>query len=299
MNFQTETISDLVLKNFGARKEYIQSNKLEAYRLITAYDTYFLFAVDIYLDNAVIQLFGELKKDVIDKLEATLRAQLGIKDFFYKNHTKNAFALPEAGEKEIIITEYGHRFHINLSDYLDTGLFLDHRGTRRWIAARSKDKVVLNTFAYTGSFTVYAASGGAKKTHSVDLSRTYCEWIKKNLALNNLSAEQNWIYKMDTFEFFKYARKKKLHFDIIIIDPPTFSRNKGNAFSVKNEHPRLINEALALLSPGGFILFSTNYQDFGMNRRGLLPCNIEEKHDLQALDFGGSFTSFCYVISRR
>lgn len=256
-------------------------------------------AVDIYRDNAVIHVFDYVEPSALAEFEATLRQKLNISDVFYKDRTKSKLTLPASKKKEIIVTEYGNKFHINLSDHLDTGLFLDHRETRKWIGAQSKGKIVLNTFAYTGSFSVYAANGGAKKTYSVDLSRTYCEWIKKNLALNNLPPEQNWVYKMDTFEFFNYARRKKLSFDIIIIDPPTFSRNKGESFSIKTEYPRLINEALALLTPNGFILFSNNYLDFSLDQKKLLSCNVREKLDSIPPDFEGSFAHWCYVITKK
>ena len=297
MELEIITLAELVTRNFEARKSYLAENKIEAYRLITQNDFELPLAVDIYLDNAVVHVFGPLGTDDIKQLENALRTRLNIKDFFYKNRTKGELQLPLAKKKEIVVNEYGHKFHLNLSDYLDTGLFLDHRETRKWIKAQSKGKVVLNTFAYTGSFSIYAAVGGAEKTYSVDLSRTYTEWIKKNLELNNLPLEKNWTYKMDTFEFFNYARRKKLTFDIIIIDPPTFSRNKGESFSVKNDYPKLINAALELLTPKGFIVFSNNYTDFVMDEKKLKPCRVQEKLDTLPPDFQNSFAHWCYVIS--
>lgn len=271
---------------------------MEAYRFVA----HRLFAVDIYADNAVIHLFDQIAPSVLHKIETDITTQLGIKNFFYKNRTKTDLPIPKSnfhGRKEIIIQENGLKFHINLSDYLDTGLFLDHRETRKWIMAHSKNKTVLNTFAYTGSFSMYAAKGGAAKTYSVDLSRTYCEWIKKNLALNNFPPEKNWVYRMDTFEFFKYAKRKKLRFDIIIIDPPTFSRNKGKSFSIKKDHPRLIREALVLLNRSGFILFSNNYEQFQMVPALFESCQITEKYDTIPEDFKGSFPHRCFVIKQK
>lgn len=206
--------------------------------------------------------------------------------------------IPVSPEKKIFQEEYGHRFIINLSDYLDTGLFLDHRETRKWIQSLSRGKSVLNTFAYTGSFSVYAACGGAAATYSVDLSRVYCEWIKENLALNGLSPENNLVYKMDTLEFLRYARKKGLVFDIIIIDPPTFSKNKGKSFSVQKDHPVLINEALDILSPSGFILFSNNYREFKINYREIKASSVKEKKNSIPPDFSGGMPHRCYIISR-
>jgi 23S rRNA G2069 N7-methylase RlmK/C1962 C5-methylase RlmI len=240
----------------------------DAWRLYNMTDVEYPLTVDIYLSNAIINIYDKIQKEKITNLEKAIKEGYGIKDFFYKNRSRTELAfLPKAEKKEIIINENGHKFLCNLSDYQDTGLFLDHRENRQWIKQNSKDKVVLNTFAYTGSFTIYAACGGAAKTYSVDLSGTYCDWIKNNLKLNNLTEDQNWIYKMDTQEFFKYAAKKGLTFDIIIIDPQTFSKNKNKNFSVQKDHPALINAALSLLTPDGFILFSNNYRDFKINLR--------------------------------
>ena len=207
--------------------------------------------------------------------------------------------LPENPSRKIVLQEYGNQFLINLSDYLDTGLFLDQRETRRWVASQSSHKRVLNTFAYTGSFTVYAARAGAQKTCSVDISRVYCAWIKENLKLNQLSEETNWVYKMDTLEFFRYARKKEMIFDIVIIDPPTFSKNKSRSFSVQRDHPALINGAMEVLSPSGFVFFSTNYQGFRMSRSDLVSCEVREKLDTIPPDFQGTRPHRCFIISRQ
>jgi 23S rRNA (cytosine1962-C5)-methyltransferase len=271
---------------------------LEAYRIFCPSRGLPGFAVDIYGKNAVIHLFEASAIKYMGDIEKALRDTLQITDCFYKNRTDADLRLPVKPHKEIVIQEYGCKFLINLTDYLDTGLFLDHRDTRRWIGSLSAGKTVLNTFAYTGSFSVYAALGGAAMTYSVDLSKTYCEWTKQNLGLNGLPAKTNWIYKMDTLEFFKYARKKKLVFDIIIIDPPTFSKNKGKHFSVQKDYPRLINEALGLLAPGGFILFSNNYKVFVLNRKAFAACQITEKKDTIPPDFAGMLPHRCWVIKR-
>jgi 23S rRNA (cytosine1962-C5)-methyltransferase len=267
---------------------------LEAYRLLRTQD----LAVDLYKDNAVVHIFGEFPKT--QEFEKQVRTQVPITEFFYKDRRgKGAGEALKAEHKEVIVEENGHKFLINLSDYLDCGLFLDHRETRKWIEAQSKDKTVLNTFAYTGSFSIYAACGGATKTTSVDLSETYCEWIKKNLALNHLPPEKNWVYKMDTLEFFRYAKRKNLSYDIIIIDPPTFSKNKGNTFSVERDYPALLNAALELLNSGGFILFSNNCTGFKIDASRLNPCTIEKIEHLKAPDFAGHFSHWCFLIRKK
>lgn len=281
-------------------KPYLTKNKIEAYRLYHESTGPYPIVIDIYKDNAVIHIFERVPEDFIEELEAELKNLLAITDFFYKDRTEKTAGTPlEKGpHKEITVQEYGHTFSLNLSDYLDTGLFLDHRETRRWIESQSKNKIVLNTFAYTGSFSIYAAAGGAKKTHSVDLSKTYCEWIKKNLALNGFPPEENWVYKMDTLEFFRYAKRKQLSFDIIIIDPPTFSKNKGANFSVRRDYPELINGALELLNPNGFIVFSNNCHDFVLEKRKLRPCEVLEETTLIPPDFEGAAPHQCFIIHK-
>jgi 23S rRNA G2069 N7-methylase RlmK/C1962 C5-methylase RlmI len=297
MNLEQIDIHGLIIRNTEALKSYLSGNNITAYRLISNSPALPL-AVDIYQGNAVIHVYDFVLSVIFEELERQLKAILNIESFFYKNNSKEELALPVHPPKKIVQEEYGNRFLVNLSDYLDTGLFLDHRETRKWIAGQSRDKDVLNTFAYTGSFTIYAAKAGAAKTYSVDISNVYCEWIKENLTLNCLSPDNNFVYKMDTFEFLKYAKKKDLSFDVIIIDPPTFSNYKGKAFSVREDHPALINAALELLSAGGFILFSNNYTEFRLKTKDLSPRAVIEKLDTVPPDFTGTTPHRCFIIRK-
>lgn len=286
-------------KNLAARRDYLSQNQIEAYRLFCQGDGGLPISIDIYGPNAVIHIFDPRAMGDLEQLERTLQSVLPITQFFYKNRTEQKDLLPASAHREMTVTEYGNRFLINLSDYLDTGLFLDHRETRRFIGQQASNKRVLNTFAYTGSFSVYAARGGAALTHSVDLSRTYCAWLKKNLALNDLPPDQNWVYKMDTREYLRYAKRKQLEFDIIILDPPTFSRHKEGSFSVQKDHPELIQSALAILAPGGFILFSTNDQEFRLHQGELSYCTVVEKTDTIPLDFADTKAHRSFIISAK
>jgi len=296
---QGNNLEELIIHNLEGIRDYISKNNLSAYRLINNTHKQFPLTVDIYQDNAVIHILGYVAPGIISELQQALKKTVKVEDCFFKNNSKEDLTFPESPSKKIAVEEFGNKFLINLSDYLDTGLFLDHRETRKWIAGQSRNKVVLNTFAYTGSFSVYAANAGARKTYSVDISRVYCEWIKENLALNNLPLDQNWVFKMDTLEFFLYAKKKNLMFDIIIIDPPTFSNNKGKSFSVQKGHPGLINAALEIMSPSGFILFSSNYREFRMAQKDLRPSIICEKTDTIPPDFSGSQPHRCFIIKKR
>jgi 23S rRNA (guanine2445-N2)-methyltransferase / 23S rRNA (guanine2069-N7)-methyltransferase len=164
------------------------------------------------------------------------------------------------------------RFEVNLSDYIDTGLFLDHRLTREMVRKQSGGKRVLNLFCYTGSFTVYAASGGAATTTSVDLSNTYGEWALRNLGLNNLYSTRHTFLKSDVMEFLReHARPDGGAYDLVIVDPPTFSNSKGTEedWEVSGAHVEMFGLLGPLMSAGGVAYFSTNFRRFKMDEAGV------------------------------
>ncbi|MBP7615836.1 MAG: bifunctional 23S rRNA (guanine(2069)-N(7))-methyltransferase RlmK/23S rRNA (guanine(2445)-N(2))-methyltransferase RlmL [Steroidobacteraceae bacterium] len=163
-----------------------------------------------------------------------------------------------------IVAEGGLRFRINFTDYLDTGLFLDHRITRARLREAATGARFLNLFAYTGSATVYAAAGGARETTSIDLSRTYLDWAQENLALNALAGRQHRFLQADCREWLAGAARTRERFDLIFLDPPTFSNSKRmqGVHDVQRDHPALIDTCMQLLAPGGLLVFSTNAQKF-------------------------------------
>lgn len=178
-----------------------------------------------------------------------------------------------------IVAEHGLKFEVNLSDYVDTGLFLDHRPTRQRLGAEAAGKRVLNLFAYTGAFTVHARAGGAVATTTVDLSNTYLDWATRNLALNGFVDEaKHRIEKADCLQWLEGAPGRGEKFDLIICDPPTFSNSKAmqQAFRVDHDHPWLIGQCAKLLSPGGVLYFSTNFRGFRLTTDKLPPLKIED-----------------------
>ncbi|NRA37137.1 MAG: class I SAM-dependent methyltransferase [Planctomycetes bacterium] len=165
------------------------------------------------------------------------------------------------------VSECGLQFEINLSDYLDIGLFLDHRPLRQIVRNDIAGKDFLNLFCYTGSFTVYAAAAGANSTCSIDLSNTYLEWLQRNLALNNLDEPGKHIVKRgDTIEELKKLCASPQRYHIIVCDPPTFSNSKKNDtdFIVQDQHVELIALCKKLLTADGVLYFSTNFRQFKM-----------------------------------
>ena len=203
-------------------------------------------------------------------------------------------------KNELIVEENGLQFIVNLGDYLDTGLFLDHRLTRQQVREESANRKVLNLFAYTGSFSVYAAAGGANEVVTVDLSNTYINWAKRNMLLNGFTNEAAYSFlPTDVFRYLESAPTD--HFDLIIMDPPTFSNSKKmkDILDIQRDHALLINGCLKSLVKGGRLYFSTNYRDFKMDTSSINTTSIKDiTKATTAFDFDNKLGRFCYLISK-
>ncbi len=164
---------------------------------------------------------------------------------------------------------------VNLHDYLDTGLFLDHRPMRLYLASIMKGKTFLNLFCYTASATVHAALGGARRSVSVDMSSTYTAWAKRNLSLNGLSPALHEVVQSDCFTFLDETNDK---FDVIFLDPPTFSRSKrmDEDFDIQRDHVVLIKKTLKHLDKEGVLYFSTNFRKFKLNEEAFPGMQIKD-----------------------
>ena len=176
------------------------------------------------------------------------------------------------------VEEAGLRFEVNFEDYLDTGLFLDHRLTRALIRERANGKSFLNLFAYTGTATVYAASGGATSTTTVDMSRTYLDWAARNMALNGFGGDRHELIQADCIEWLLDAVESNWRYDLIFLDPPTFSTSKRMkaTLDIQRDHVDLIRDCLDLLTPEGLLVFSTNHRKFRLDTAALADCRIED-----------------------
>ncbi len=182
--------------------------------------------------------------------------------------------------REIEVREGGLRFLVNLTDYLDTGLFLDHRPTRNLIRDMAAGRRFLNLFAYTGTATVYAAAGGASSTTTVDLSGTYLRWARRNLELNGLFEPRHSFVRADCLEWLE--SRPPVDYDLIFLDAPTFSNSKSmeKTLDIQRDHVRLIRGAARLLAPAGVLLFSTNFRRFKLDetiRADLIVDDISAK----------------------
>ena len=188
---------------------------------------------------------------------------------------------PDKEARREAVEEGGLRFWVNLRDYVDTGLFLDHRTTRGMVRDAAPGKRVLNLFAYTGSFTVYAAAGGAAQTTTVDLSQTYLDWATENLRLNGLDGLDHSFVRADTREFLVDARNRGRTWDLVICDPPTFSNSKrtDSVFDVGRDQTPLLRTIRSVLSPDGQVVFSTNFKKFKLDEATFTGYEVEEISD--------------------
>jgi 23S rRNA (cytosine1962-C5)-methyltransferase len=200
--------------------------------------------------------------------------------------------------REFEVEENGLKFMVNLSDYLDTGLFLDHRITRQLVREQSAGKKVLNLFAYTGSFSVYAAAGGAEEVITADLSKTYLTWAEKNLQVNGFTdAEKYKSVHVDVMQYLKTIPAD--YFDIIVMDPPTFSNSKRmeDFLDIQRDHVGLINDCLRGLKLGGILYFSTNFRKFILEEEKIDSKNIKNiTKATTPFDFEGKLFRWCFSI---
>jgi 23S rRNA (guanine2445-N2)-methyltransferase / 23S rRNA (guanine2069-N7)-methyltransferase len=200
------------------------------------------------------------------------------------------------------VNEYGVKLIVNLHDYLDTGLFLDHKITRRKLGEMAQGKDFLNLFAYTGSATVHAACGGAKSTTTVDMSKTYLDWARENMKLNGQVGRQ---HRFEQADCLQWLEKSTAQFDLIFIDPPTFSNSKRmeQSFDVQRDHIQLMTNLKRLLRAGGTIVFSNNKRHFKMDEEQLAELGLEAKnisHQTLPMDFSrNKHIHNCWIVTHK
>jgi 23S rRNA (guanine2445-N2)-methyltransferase / 23S rRNA (guanine2069-N7)-methyltransferase len=200
-----------------------------------------------------------------------------------------------------VVHEGGLKFVVNLSDYVDTGLFLDHRNTRQMVRERSAGKQVLNLFSYTGSFTVYAAAGGALTTTTVDKSSTYTDWTRENLELNGFTGPAHNIVRSDIKTFLEGLRPAE-KWDLAVVDPPTFSNTKGLEvdWDVQRDHAAFLQHLAAHIVPGGSVFFSTNFRRFKLDEAALGDYTVRDiTRQTIPEDFRNERIHKCWVLMRR
>ena len=295
LNYEgSSAFANRVKKNKQALKSWLKKEQVSAYRVYDADIPEYNVAVDVYNDCAVIFEYAapkEIEDDVAQKRlqdVITLTAQqlniepenIAVKVRKRQKGEAQYTSMDKQNRFEIV-EEFGAKFKVNLFDYLDTGLFLDHRLARRYIQENANGKRVLNLFAYTGSVSVHAALGGAKAVTTVDMSKTYLKWAEENFALNELKNTRFRFEQADCLKWLEYAQGQ---YDLIFLDPPTFSNSKRmkEAFDVQRDHIQLLTWIKNILSPNGTLVFSNNKRGFKMDEvaligLGLKAENISEK----------------------
>jgi 23S rRNA (guanine2445-N2)-methyltransferase / 23S rRNA (guanine2069-N7)-methyltransferase len=277
------------LQHFG---RWARRQEIFAYRLYDADLHEYNLAVDVYeSDRRYVHVQEYAAPDTIDSNKARQRLQhaLGViplvleiprEQMFLKvrKRQKGGGQYEKLGERGKFheVREDPARFLVNFTDYLDTGLFLDHRDTRAMLGKLAKGKSFLNLFGYTGSAAVHTALGGATSTTTVDMSRTYLDWAHRNFELNKLTGKKHELIQADVLMWLKENRQRR--YGLIFLDPPTFSRSKRmeDTLDVQRDHAALITDTTALLEPGGILIFSTNLRRFRMDRESLTGFSIED-----------------------
>ena len=282
-----EDYANRLRKNLKKYEKWAKQEGIECYRLYDADLPEYNVAVDRYADWVVVQEYAppktvdanKARQRLFDIIAATI-AVLGIAPnklvLKTRERQKGKNQYQKMNEKGdfMQVSEYNARLWVNLTDYLDTGLFLDHRIARRMLGEMSKGKDFLNLFSYTGSASVHAGLGGARSTTTVDMSRTYLEWAERNLRLNGLTGRAHRLMQADVLA---WLRDTDEQFDVIFIDPPTFSNSKRmeDAFDVQRDHLRLMKDLKRLLRKGGTIMFSNNKRGFRMDHDGLAELGLK------------------------
>ncbi|WP_333495769.1 bifunctional 23S rRNA (guanine(2069)-N(7))-methyltransferase RlmK/23S rRNA (guanine(2445)-N(2))-methyltransferase RlmL [Kluyvera sp. CHPC 1.251] len=282
-----EDYANRLRKNLKKFEKWAKQEGIECYRLYDADLPEYNVAVDRYADWVVVQEYAppktvdanKARQRLFDIIAATI-AVLGIAPnklvLKTRERQKGKNQYQKMNEKGdfMEVSEYNARLWVNLTDYLDTGLFLDHRIARRMLGEMSKGKDFLNLFSYTGSASVHAGLGGARSTTTVDMSRTYLEWAERNLRLNGLTGRAHRLMQADVLA---WLRDTDEQFDVIFIDPPTFSNSKRmeDAFDVQRDHLRLMKDLKRLLRKGGTIMFSNNKRGFRMDHDGLAELGLK------------------------
>jgi 23S rRNA (cytosine1962-C5)-methyltransferase len=304
-----------LLKVYKHKSKQAKRLNISCYRIYDHDLPEFPFAIELYEDKLYVAEYRRKHGMSDEEHEAWLQESftivsdvlnLPVENIYSRERKRLSHRESQQYEKQnstyqfFTVKENGLKFLVNLTDYLDTGLFLDHRVTRTMVQSESGNKRVLNLFCYTGSFSVYAAAGTAASVTSVDLSKTYLEWTKDNFIINRFKDEKKFHFiHADATQYLKTLQPNT--FDLIVIDPPTFSNSKRmkDFFDVQRDHVELISDALFALSENGILYFSTNYSKFILDTQRIKASSIKDiTKATTPFDFEGKLKRFCFRITR-
>jgi len=281
-------------KNLQRLGAWAEREHIECFRLYDADMPEYAFAIDIYgrdPRHVYVQEYAapktvneesarERRREALAVLPEALAVPVSQVHSRVRKPQKGAdqYEKRDSVAERHAVYEAGLKFWVNFRDYLDTGLFLDHRIVRGMLRDWAKDADFLNLFCYTGSASVYAAAGGARSTTGVDLSNTYLDWAHENLLLNGFGGDNQQLYRADCLQWLEEEEARGPRFDLIFVDPPTFSNSKRmeGVLDVQRDHVGMIRRSLKLLRPAGRLVFSTNYTRFKLDAQALSDLVIED-----------------------
>lgn len=273
---KSSPLKNCIRNNYRHIRKWAKRTGTNAFRIYDRDSKEYPLAIDYYDGRFCLHYFAsatEQEEPPTELAEKTLQALYSLftaepSSIYWRTRKKREKIeqYEKVGETKefFVVYEYGVKFWVNLLDYLDTGLFLDHRETRQRVASFSKGKRLLNLFAYTCSFSVQAACCGASFTKSVDMSNTYIAWGKENFLLNGLPLKNHELVRADCLKFLDEEIERGALYDIVVVDPPTLSRSKkmDTFFDIQIDYVPLLSKALKLLAKGGILFFSTNSRRF-------------------------------------
>lgn len=277
----TVALKNRLQKNLKKLKSYLQKGQLEAYRVYNKDIPEYPYLIDIYGKQAVIYEQGKKlteedeslrvihQKDIEQAITEVFHIPAELQHFKIRQRQKGSEQykpLAPGSQDYFVVQEPPFKFWVNLDRYLDTGLFLDHRPLRQHLLTVCEGKKVLNLFCYTASLSVAAAVGGATVT-SIDMSRTYLDWGVENFILNDLDHKAHHFIQADVLKELQAMIEAEVKFDLILLDPPSFSNSKRmeEDLDIERDHPIMIRDCMKLLSPEGTLYFSTNKRKFELH----------------------------------
>ena len=269
-------------KNFKHYNKWARKQGTDAWRVYDRDIPQVPLIIDIYGDHCHLQEYDtgwvmedaehdawlNQAKECVSQMTGIDAQKIGIKTR-RRQRGDSQYQKTGLGGEDFVVEEFGQHFWVNMEAYLDTGLFLDHRNTRKRIREEAAGKRFLNLFAYTGSFSVYAAAGGAVDSETVDLSNTYLDWARRNFELNAMDPVRHQLVRADVFQYLMSAVALRKNFDLIVMDPPSFSNSKkmDDTLDVQRDHGWLIEQSMKLLTPGGSLYFSNNLRSFKLDEK--------------------------------
>ena len=312
MDTNTEMFKNRFVKMYKHFGKWARKQNIDCFRIYDCDIPQFPFIIDKYDKYIYVSVFE--KKDNLTSeaqhpyLDACIEiiaeiTEISTTSIFIKNRIRQKgnvqYSKLDDRKSEFVIRENNLDFIINLSDYVDTGIFMVHRQTRKMIQDISEGKKVLNLFAYTGSFTVYAAAGGATETMTIDMNKTYIDWSKRNMKLNGFSGQNHKYLVENVLEWIKEPVETK--YDIIILDPPTFSNSKKmfGTFEIQRDHEWLIRQTMRHLEKGGQLYFSNNYKKFKLETKTIEATKIKDITGMTTPpDYKDRIFRSCYLFEK-